>query len=189
MRLNEIAAIPKFLPNIVPLLTSKCSEILSFYKKTNGFLYRGIKVQKPVIIQPEMNENSRMPVDVSIDSQRVIDLKLKESGFNALRGNSIFCKGSLHYAKSYGEPYIVFPCNGFHYTWSDKIYDLWFAETRSPWQDALHYPNEYTTTEFINLFGYRKGTATDTEDLLEAAKSLREIMIHSECIFLLAELY
>jgi hypothetical protein len=46
---------------------------------------------------------------------------VKEAGFTTLRGNSLFCNSSLNKADNWGKPYVIFPLNGFSYTYSAKF--------------------------------------------------------------------
>jgi hypothetical protein len=54
-----------------------------------------------------------------------IDARLKKQNFTALRSNSIFCTTNYGTASAYGDVvFVIFPINGFSYTWSPQIRDL-----------------------------------------------------------------
>jgi hypothetical protein len=73
------------------------------------------------------------------------EAKLKEAGFEALRSNSLFCTGDIRRAEDYGEPYVIFPKNGFKFTWSWKNVDYFSRD------DA--YYNRMNADEFIRYEG------------------------------------
>lgn len=47
-----------------------------------------------------------------------------DNGFNARRSNSLFCTSDYNQASDYGTPYVVFPVNGFSFTYWDNCKDL-----------------------------------------------------------------
>jgi hypothetical protein len=103
---------------------SDCSESIAAMQQSRSFLYRGMTDNMPDIFigRPW---GKRKPKDTSTDVQKEIDKLFKLAGFTALRSNSIFCSGSIGQARDYGNPYIIFPINGFSFTWSPKMYDLY----------------------------------------------------------------
>ncbi len=104
----------------IHFIKENCSDFLS---ETSNLLFRGINNQ-PYIFNGITPEN-RKPKDSGISWQNAIDQKLKESGFIALRSNSIFCTGSIATAQDYGTAYAIFPINGFTYTWSPDSKDFY----------------------------------------------------------------
>ena len=97
-----------------------CSEILALYQEMLGrALYRGLSSHLPFIESPI--EQNRKPTQLSPLIQHEVDHDLFARGFKAVRGNSIFCAGA-RIAKSWGKStYVVFPKNGFSYTWYPKF--------------------------------------------------------------------
>ncbi len=111
---------PKALVNnrdvVLNLIKKYCSDYYSILRH-NPPLYRSLSVMSgiPDIFIANSRED-RVPKDTALMYQEAIDKKLKEAGFNALRGNSIFCisdVGGAYFSKKY----IIFPINGFNYTW------------------------------------------------------------------------
>ncbi len=132
MKINEVQFPVKKNTNLekaVELIKNKCSEFLPIYKKY-GPLYRGIennKFDKMPEIFIANSPTNRTPMSMSATFQNIIDKKLKKVGFTALRNNSIFCSVDRSTAFEYGYDngmYIIFPYNGFSFTYSAKIHDL-----------------------------------------------------------------
>lgn len=179
------ADVPKNLGLIMMYLQKYASQIIGAYKKADRFLYRGTNMigTTVAIKNPPVD---RMPFVITKEVNDFIDKKLRVTGFKALRGNSFFCSSSSEMAGSYGDRYIIFPFNGFSFTWSPKIrdlvmdYDLW-ADDSQPQRFVNHY---YTTTaqEVINELGYKN------TDIVSAIISRHEVFIHSKCVFIKADL-
>ena len=105
---------------------NQCSESIAACREAGDFLYRGISLLNAeydiFLGRPRKN---RRATDTSIELQQEWDKLFTAAGFSALRSNSIFCAGGIDTAVSYGSAYIIFPINGFSFTWSPKIYDLY----------------------------------------------------------------
>src|SRR5574344_195539 len=110
------------LYNFLLLLREKCSNIIEIYDERPYFLYRGIKGVDS-IVTPEPPKN-RKPKDSNINLQTLIDNWLNDNGYSVLRSNSYFCTSNYNIAKYYGQPYLVFPENGFDYLWFENSPDL-----------------------------------------------------------------
>ena len=194
MKINEIINpnIPtghyEWLPsdeetNVLKFITTHCSDILKFYKNTGSYLYRGIKGGNNSVFigSPRID---RIPLDTPITTQTAIDNKLKEAGFTALRSNSIFCSSDIMEAYDYGEAYIVFPCNGFTYTWAEYTRDLTKkytlkSETSSTMLYDLH--NNITSEKFVEKYKFKNNVGLTT-----AMRQHAEIYIHGKYIALLS---
>lgn len=87
------------------------------------FLYRGTKRKNPAayLANPPTN---RRPKDTTEILQKELNSVFRLAGISATRGNSIFVSGSTSVAYDYGAAYIIFPIDGFHYSWSSKHEDL-----------------------------------------------------------------
>jgi hypothetical protein len=111
-------------PQSFTTFLTNCSESIAAMREAKSFLYRGIKSTKGDIFlgRPRANRNA---VDTKGSIQKEVDKFYTAAGFTALRSNSIFCCGDINTAISYGDPYIIFPINGFAFTWSPKIYDFY----------------------------------------------------------------
>lgn len=111
---------------LVSFMKTHCSDIIKIYNndcKNGDFLFRGIIDAKSYILLGKSRDD-RKPMDTSMAVQQIVDSSLAASGFKALRSNSIFCTGNLFAAENYGDLFIIFPVNGFSYTWSPKVRDL-----------------------------------------------------------------
>ena len=103
------------------LIEKQCSQFLSDAKRVEKFLYRGMSDGVPVLYgKPHVD---REPMDTNAAVQRKLDDILKMAGFKALRSNSIFTTSDWTQAEEYGSIYIIFPKNGYSFTWSKKHSD------------------------------------------------------------------
>lgn len=109
---------------------SDCSESISAMKQANHFLYRGIESDVPDIFIGK-SRNKRKPLDTDPSISNSFDKILSASGFTSLRSNSIFCTGSYHQAGNYGDEFLIFPVNGFSYTWSPYVGDFTMDVSRT----------------------------------------------------------
>lgn len=98
------------------LIEDVCSDFIKVVKRSNNFLYRGMTSSGDVLYGKSIE--NRNPKDSEIEVQRVIDKFLKMSGFKALRSNSIFTSSDKQFASGFGTTYVIFPKNGFSYTWN-----------------------------------------------------------------------
>jgi hypothetical protein len=105
-------------------IKAECSDILELYSDARTFLYHGNKHvnQDWYIARPREN---RAPVDTPQIMQNYIDHYFQAAGLTALRSNSIFTSARMGHAKEYGVVYLIFPRNGFAWTGSRWIRDLY----------------------------------------------------------------
>ena len=118
----------KLVDKIIPYIENHCSDFLPIIHN-HGFLYRGINQGKSsdnngLVIFLGNTRNDRIAKDSDQHMQTIFDKMLKKLKFKALRENSIFVTSVYGVAKSYGLPYIIFPCNDVSYCWSKKMYDI-----------------------------------------------------------------
>jgi hypothetical protein len=139
---------------IVRFIKTNCTDILQIYKD-HDFLYRGIHSVEPILFGKEVK--NRMPVDSNEKASELLDSALSKVGFTALRSNSIFCTSDKLIASNYsndhdktnhGKVYVIFPLNGFSYTWCRRALDL-------TGKFGLHYvlfneDNTYSDNSFVN---------------------------------------
>lgn len=110
------------------IIEKECSQFVSEMKKAKRLLFRGIDAKHDVFYgKPHVN---RIPTDTNSGIQRKIDKLLLIAGFKALRSNSIFATSSVGQAEEYGEPFFIFPKNGYSFTWSSKHSD-WVPDLQS----------------------------------------------------------
>lgn len=105
---------------LVETLKKECSEIISTYKSTGKYLYRGEKDARIRRIFKASIHQDRIPVQMDLKIHHRFNDALKSAGFIAHRGNSIFTTGDRSVAEPWGKLIvIVLPVNGFDYTWFD----------------------------------------------------------------------
>jgi hypothetical protein len=206
MRLHEIqenddAALWK--EHLWPMLQRDCSQFIDVAFRRGGLrrLYRGIKMTQAqpslATVGPDayltQSPINRKPRDTNPEQQQIIDRWLAEHGFKALRHNSAFTTGSRSWTEDYGEGFIVFPVDGFKFTWFMGTEDFWgFTERqfnasyelkRDEWDTIARLPHEdYQTvkTHWLseNIDRLMKKAAPSKENLVMAIDSNHEIMIH-----------
>ncbi len=196
MRLIEFESSPTIYINdkakILNILHEQCSDIFNLCQKNNAYLYRGSYDNENAFSFLSKSPEDRSPSLSNVEISDKIDDKLEEAGFTALRSNSIFCSGSKTQARLYGALFIIFPINGFTYTWSSKIRDLTIdlRITNAAIEDYIFSKNRFDLSaeelitadtfkslklqpkEFITKYQFKK------YNLLDALKSGHEIYIH-----------
>ena len=126
-----------FEEKYAPLLLRDCKQIIRAYKKANHdfkgvrslshakCLFRGTNRKPEAYIgMPRVDRN---PKDTSKLMHNQINMLLTRAGFEATRANSIFVSSNIGQVEDYGTAYIIFPLDGFKFTWSSKYGDL-FSE-------------------------------------------------------------
>lgn len=100
------------------LIEKECSQFVKDMKTAKCLLFRGMNDVGDVVYgKPHEN---RHPMDTQKHVQKRLDKILTAAGFKALRSNSIFTTGDIGQAENYGDAYIIFPKNGYDFTWSSK---------------------------------------------------------------------
>lgn len=128
LKINEIAVSAQaFLTDDMKEdILADCSNILKVYKKHPGkFFYRGAKDFATQWQYQKASPNFRRTVDTGDQIQFATDQSLRKLGARAFRENSTFATSQLSSAAYYGSLYIVFPIDGFRYTWSPLIRDFY----------------------------------------------------------------
>lgn len=117
------------ISTIVSTLLYECSDIIKEYKKTSKVLYHGMgemglnRISKSFgFVIPREN---RMPKNSSEEFQKAIDFYLVENKFKALRSNSYFTTSGIENTRLYGKTFVVFPSNGYNFTWFKNVDDLY----------------------------------------------------------------
>ena len=111
--------------NYVNMVLRDCSDVIDVIKKTHFFLYRGLGDANPRDVFLGRTRVDRKPKDMHKKLHTAIDDILTQAGFNATRSNSIFVTGLKSHASAYGRLYMIFPLNGFDFTWSPLYADLY----------------------------------------------------------------
>lgn len=157
MRFSEIKLLEDVPPNVRQIWENEvipnCSYIYNLYRNNiknithiddivaGTFLFRGVKRYNNEIFYGQSRENRR-PVDSPTLVHDQLSLAMLSAGLKATRSNSIFTSSALGTAHGYGAiKYVIFPVNGFNYTWSRKYRDL----------------AEFTlSSRDLNLFGFEE---------------------------------
>lgn len=105
--------------------------------------------------------------------QQIIDNIFVEAGCSALRSNSTFVTSNIMSSRNFGDAYIIFPINGFEYTWTniediteDEVSDMSLATFEKPFF-------QLSDEEKLELLDPRANV-----DIDQAIVSGKEIMIH-----------
>lgn len=151
------------------LIDANCTEVIAAMRTAGDFLYRGLNHPDQLTAFQGRSRNNRQSMAFPNEVQEKVDNQLIANGFTAIRANSIFCSGDLQQAKIYSQKkgnnlYIIFPIDGFKFTWATKVADLLRDLRRDMSIDE----------RFVGYYGYRQ------DDLAAAIKSHNEIMIHGE---------
>jgi hypothetical protein len=128
---------PKLI-RALAFIDKNCQQFLKEMKKSKKLMFHGFKSDlNPNEIFIGKPRFDREPSDTEKNHQDFLDKALTSNGFKALRSNSIFCSSSVNQTEDYGEVYIIFPLDGFSFTWSTihsdwviKEHDLFFGNYR-----------------------------------------------------------
>lgn len=143
MRLNEFNEFDttKMKPNsyrglesptvkITDFIKTNCSEFLTIAKKTNELLYRGYQDSVPKDHFIGYPRQDRKPSGLSIDLHNKLIKCFDLVGLEAPRNKTISCTSSMYTTIDFGDGnttdhvYVIFPLNGFKYSWSTKFDDI-----------------------------------------------------------------
>lgn len=173
---------PEKMQNLFKRMESKCSQIidvyLQYFKQHRGFKFflRGSMRVPATLAYYGRSHDQRRPKDTTFDDHYLLYKTMEKAGIEAHRGNSVFMRtGSVG---SYGTSFIMFPVDGFKYTWSPTVVDLYSTLLRIPTiRDSLTQAKDdpQALREFYtDQLGYK----TD-EGLLEALSTSRdpEVMV------------
>lgn len=111
------------------VIAKRCTEIIKIYLDTNRFLYRGVEDMPPAF--RGMSRENRWPKDSDHRISLMFDQLLAANGMVALRGNSIFTTSYKQGARSFGPTYIIFPFDGFNFTYTNQKDDLVLGDLTS----------------------------------------------------------
>lgn len=173
MRLNELTR-PK---SIIQDITSNCKQILSLYASFPGrYFYRGSK--RSGSIYKGNSYQNRIPKDTDLAIHKLVVDAMIDLGFAAHRGNSIFMTGSRNTAKEFSSPilggqiYIIFPIDGFHYSWSSQVDDFYSDVIETA--DIVFGTDYKDILEILVNLDYKD---TDLDKALKFSNSA-EVMVH-----------
>lgn len=162
-------------------IDSHCSKSLQAMQSNNRLLFRGIP-SVPSKIFVGNSEKARPPRNTKLKYHKAIDKRLKQSGFKALRSNSIFVTSDHMEARNYGYLFVIFPFDNCDITWSSEYTDLTInLGLQSNRQPVKQVDREITSPtfsndEFIKEYGFHK------DNLIDAIKTRNEIYIHGSYV-------
>lgn len=121
---------PVKMDNLFKALAKNCKEIIKVYKELNRnnferdkFLFRGIKASDDALYGRPFD--ARKPKDSNRDLHELVNGAINNLGYTANRENAMFVTGDRSQASGYGNSlYIMFPVDGFTFTWSQTVKDL-----------------------------------------------------------------
>lgn len=121
---------PVKMENLFKALSKNCSQIIKVYKEINRnnfnqnkFLYRGIRSSDDALYGKPYD--ARKPKDSDGELHELLNNAMDSAGLKAKRDNSTFMTGDRSQASGYGNSlYIMFPVDGFQFTWSKREKDL-----------------------------------------------------------------
>ena len=107
---------------IAEYIKKHCSDILDLYRSNGRVFYRGsTSPSSDSYAFVSQSRQDRRPKDSARDTTIYFDNVLSSAGFTALRSNSIFVTSRISFAEKYGDVFMVFPFNGFTYTYTNRI--------------------------------------------------------------------
>ena len=108
------------IENLWNRIKVECSDYLEACSRAQTWLYRGMgaRENRPAFL--EKSPEHRTPVDSDQLLVKSFDQSLQQLGFAALRHNSIFCSSNRDTAGAFGHIYVVFPRNGFDFTYTNE---------------------------------------------------------------------
>jgi hypothetical protein len=164
---------------LVQFMKKNCSDIIGTYEWEEQYLYRGMRQGKSNILLAKTRED-RNPMDTPPEIQSKLDKVLASQGFIALRSNSIFCSSNFEYIHDYGSPFMIFPVNGFTYTWNSDAKDLYkryqLRSLHSSMVASLNDP-DINPAEFVKDYKFK-----NNEGLSTALRKGNEVCIHGSYV-------
>ncbi len=165
-------------PRLIPFIQKNCSDFLDVAGKRK--LYHGVHSRPSIFFGRTMNDRRPQATDPEI--AKLIDLKLSEAGFTAIRSNSIFCSGDSLLTSNFGPTYCIFPINGFSFTWSRKIRDFTIDTGLSSSGLKYHKEGDISHRNWKNWSPQEKLTQTlfDKKTLRKIANNLKNITLNGK---------
>jgi hypothetical protein len=172
--------------SIIQLLNKNCSQVLKAYKHAGQVLYRGINnVDDNISIFHGKSRDNRRTMNTRADISEMLDNGLKNSGMIAVRSNSVFCTSDIDDAMYYGKSFMIFPLNGFVFTWNVKYKDFYTNYMANKFSNPFHSITERDAAieefrEDSERENFAQKYSFTNMDFVKAIESEHEIMIHGE---------
>ena len=161
------------------LIVPNCSLSVESCRIAEKLMYRGFNSSQPVV--RGMSHRNRVPLDSDEELSARFDMFLKKLGFTALRSNSIFVTSNFITAKYFGTPYIIFPINGYDYTYTAYM-DLTFNP-----ESKVTLGNDWMTNDDLAVF--RDEFKPQNKQIAHAIENGLEICIHGQYYALKYDIY
>jgi hypothetical protein len=176
--------------DVVKLIREECKTACAAYQKTGLRLYRGVSSDRGTFIQGKPRTD-RQALDMPPSVHRALDAAMKEMGFSAVRSNSLFATSNENEASSYGTVYVIFPTDGFDFTFYKDATDL-FTQANEFLKDhnVKPFPSHddgSASQESIDFFmdhleEFLNGCAPTNESFIAALESKHEVML-ANCFY------
>ena len=172
MFLTELFESKTDYSTLIPIIKKNCSEYLKEVGK--NVLIRGIQSSNDVLSLAEIT--NRAPKDTYEGVHDYMVDFYKKENIKARRDNSLFCTGIKNTALEYGNLFVVFPYNGYDYSYLEGIKDF----TRSPLYSAINTGVRLSkpVDEQIKLFDL-KPMVIKTDNILHAMQNGFEICLRA----------
>lgn len=127
---SEKNNLPTKFYNLMQGIAKNCTQIVQAYTELNPdfkagkakVFYRGIKSSEDAVYGKPFDE--RRVMTSSSELSNIFNNRMKEAGFEARRDNSSFVSADKNQASGYGKLYVMFPKDGFSFSWSRNTKDL-----------------------------------------------------------------
>lgn len=171
-------------------ILTRCSDIVNFYRtiprSPGDFFMRGTSahIKNPgffgaVDYYRSRSNPDRSPKDVSLNVHNKIVEWMVDMKFAAHRGNSIFVTSDSKEAhEMYGRLFIIFPVNGFSYTWSKMHKDFFKSIEHS--KDVREQILELDMDSIQDIRWFDNFFQFQNHNLEQAFQSKNEVMINGE---------
>lgn len=180
-----------------------CSKALNDYLRVKTVLYRGtessagsFRVSAGIFVGNPRTNRASYGDDPNL--MKLVDEKLAGAGFDALRHNSIFCTSDYQWTRRFGKTYVIFPRDGFEFTYSGVIHDVNTFNFTDPGvekretdgrfryeflQKRAEFFDGMTPEEFVNVFRFNH------TNFASAVMSRKEVYIKGDYIAIDAYLF
>lgn len=132
----------------IKILQKECSQAIAVYKQAGKVLLRGSKNAPAAFVGKSWNQ--RNPKDSDKLGQELFDAALTKLGITALRSNSIFTSSTVEQAANYGSVYMIFPKNGFQFSWTKFDPDVVIDDPTEIWKEKFIEKLEIDINRFYN---------------------------------------
>jgi len=154
----------------IDLILEECSDCVKLIKLTGKFFWRGISNREDDnIIQYFTEGRVRFPKDTpKVLHELFNEIFFKKFGWKVRDG--VFVYRDTRSTWAYGDPFMIFPNNGFKYVWSTEIKDLYtklsYDKPYSEYIINFLNQNDINDKQAVDLF-YQKYKGSLDNDYLE----------------------